>query len=64
MENQEDTGRPRLSFVGITIEAGKTTEQVAEFAGGTLKVKAMRNGKAFSAYCQVFPEGKGRIASR
>ena len=59
VENPEDAGRPRVSFTGITIESGKTVERVAEYTGGTLVVKAMRNGKAFSAYCQVFSRGRG-----
>jgi Ca-activated chloride channel family protein len=52
--NSDDAGEPKLSFQGITIEAGKTVEKTAEFFGGTLKVKALRNGKPFSANCQIY----------
>jgi len=47
--NREDAGSPPLSFPGVSVEAGKTTEKTAEFSGGGLKVSAFRNGKPFSA---------------
>ncbi|MGO9533260.1 MAG: vWA domain-containing protein [Syntrophobacteraceae bacterium] len=60
VENQSDANRPKLNFEGIAIEGGKSIERVAEFSGGTLKVKAVRNGKPFSAYCTVFTTGEGK----
>ena len=54
VENQEDVGKPTQSFTKLEIENGKTIEKVAEFSGGTLKVKAIRNGKPLSAMCLVF----------
>jgi Ca-activated chloride channel homolog len=59
VENQEDAGRTRVSFKATTVEAGKTVEKTAEFSGGTLKVKAIRNGNPFSAYCTGFEPGEG-----
>ena len=59
VENQEDADRPTISFQGISIEADRTVEKVADFSGGTLKVVAKRNGKLFSAYCTIF-RGGGR----
>ena len=55
--NREDAGNPELTFSGITVEAGKTAEKTAEFSGGSLNVKAMRNGQPFSAYCRVLKAG-------
>ena len=55
--NREDAGHPELTFSGITVEAGKTAEKTAEFSGGSLNVKAMRNGQPFSAYCRVLKAG-------
>jgi Ca-activated chloride channel homolog len=51
--NNEDAGSPVLTFLGIVIEAGKTVEKTAEFSGGGLKVRALRNGKPFSARLYV-----------
>ena len=64
VENQSDANRPKLNFEGIAIEGGKSIERVAEFSGGTLKVKAVRNGKPFSAYCTVFTTGEGKKKNR
>jgi Ca-activated chloride channel family protein len=57
--NREDAGQPEVNCPGITIEPGKTVEKTAEFSGGTLKVKALRNGKLFSANCQVYTTDEG-----
>ncbi len=59
LRNQEDAGNPTVSFAGITIEAGKTVEKIADFSGGTLKVKAMRNGKPVGAWYEVFKAEAG-----
>jgi len=59
VENQTDAGKPKLNLAGVTIESGKIVEKVAEFSGGTLKVKALRNGKPVSAMCIVFTPGEG-----
>jgi Ca-activated chloride channel family protein len=53
VENREDVGSPSVSFQGITVEAGKTVEKQVDFSGGSLKVKALRNGRPFSALCSV-----------
>jgi len=59
VENQQDAGKPTVKIAGVTIEAGKSVEKVAEFSGGTLKVKAMRNGKPLDAYARVLkPAGE------
>ncbi len=57
IKNQEEAGNPTVSFTGITIEIGKTVERVADFSGGTLKIKALRNGKPVGAYYEVFKAG-------
>ena len=57
IKNQEEAGNPTVSFAGITVEAGKTVEKVADFSGGTLKVKALRNGKPVGAWYEVFKAG-------
>ena len=54
VENLEDADRPSLTFQGIRVEAGKTVEKVAEFSGGQLIVKALKNGKPFQAFCIVY----------
>ncbi len=54
IRNQEDAGNPTMNFPGLTIEAGKTVEKIANFAGGTLKVKALKNGKPIGAWYDVF----------
>jgi hypothetical protein len=59
LKNQEDAGNPTMNFSGITIEAGKTAEKVAHFSGGTLKVKALKNGKPVGAWYEVFKAGAG-----
>ena len=59
VENTTDASKPKLDLAGIAVEGGKSVEKTAEFAGGTLKIKALRNGKPFSAYCTVFPSGQG-----
>lgn len=57
VQNNEDAGKPHLSFTAIVIEAGKIVEKTADFTGGTLKVKAQRNGKPFRAYCEIYKAG-------
>ena len=59
LKNQEDAGNPTMNFTGIPIEAGKTVEKVANFSGGTLKVKALKNGKPIGAWYEVFEAGSG-----
>ena len=59
IKNQEEAGNPTVSFAGITIEAGKTVEKVADFSGGTLRVKALRNGKPAGAWYEVFKAEAG-----
>ena len=59
LRNQEDAGNPTVSFAGITIDAGKIVEKVANFSGGTLKVKAMKNGKPIGAWYEVFKAEAG-----
>ena len=54
VENQEDVGKPTRSFTKIEIQNGGTIEKIAEFSGGTLKVKTVRNGKPLSAMCFVY----------
>jgi Ca-activated chloride channel homolog len=54
VEDLEDFNRPSLTFQGITVEAGKSVEKVAEFFGGELIVKALRNGKPFQAFSIVY----------
>ena len=54
IRNQEDAGNPTMNFPGLTIEAGKTIEKVAGFSGGTLKIKAVKNGKPIGAWYEVF----------
>jgi Ca-activated chloride channel family protein len=54
IRNQEDAGNPTMNFPGLTIEAGKTVEKVAGFSGGTLKIKALKNGKPVAAWYDVF----------
>jgi Ca-activated chloride channel family protein len=51
--DNDDAGEPKVSFQGIAVEAGKTVEKTASFSGGTLRVKALRNGKIFSANCRI-----------
>ncbi|HYA43721.1 MAG TPA: VWA domain-containing protein, partial [Syntrophobacteraceae bacterium] len=58
VENQEDAIRSTVNFTGVKIEAAKTVEKVADFSGGTLKVKAQRNGKPLSALCKVYRAGE------
>ena len=57
VKNQEEAGNPTVSFAGITVEAGKTVEKVADISGGTLKVKALRNGKPVGAWYEIFKAG-------
>jgi Ca-activated chloride channel homolog len=54
VKNQEDVGDPTVSFAGIKIEAGKTIEKVADFSGGSLRVKALRNGKPVGAWYEIY----------
>ena len=54
IEDLEDANRPSLTFQGVQVEAGKTVEKVAEFSGGSLIVKALKNGKPFQAFCIVY----------
>ena len=54
VEDLEDANRPSLAFQNVVIEAGKTVEKVAEFSGGALIVKALKNGKPFHAFCLVY----------
>ncbi len=54
IRNQEDAGNPTMDFPGLTIEAGKTVEKVASFSGGTLKIKAVKNGKPIGAWYEIF----------
>lgn len=51
--NEEDSGSQPVVINGVTVEAGKSIEKVADFTGGTLKIRALRNGKPFRAYCSV-----------
>lgn len=59
VENQEDANGPTVHFQGITIEAGKSLEKIADFSGGTLKVTALKNGRPFSAFCRIILQGNG-----
>jgi Ca-activated chloride channel family protein len=59
VQNEEDADRPTVSFTAVKIESGKSIEKVADFSGGTLRVKASRNGKPFSAYAVVLKAGEG-----
>jgi len=55
VEDLEDANRLSLTFQNVMIEAGKTVEKVAEFSGGALIVKALKNGKPFqAAFCIVY----------
>ncbi|HAA01810.1 MAG TPA: hypothetical protein DCE18_00395, partial [Syntrophobacteraceae bacterium] len=54
VENREDANKPAVTLQGIAMEAGKTTEKVVEFSGGTLMVKALRNKEPFRAYAMVY----------
>ena len=45
-----------MNFPSITIEPGKTVKKPRNFPAGALKVKAQRNGKIFSAECQIYIE--------
>ena len=58
VRNQEDVGNPTVSFAGIKIEAGKTVEKVADFSGGSLRIKVLRNGKPIGAWYEVFRAGE------
>ncbi len=60
IRNQEDAGNPTMNFPGISIEIGKTVTKVADFSGGTLQVKALRNGKPVGAWYEVLKVEEGR----
>jgi hypothetical protein len=53
VEDREDANRPAVNFQGVAIEAGKTTEKVAEFAGGAVKLSATKGGNPISAQCFI-----------
>ncbi|MFH0782315.1 MAG: VWA domain-containing protein [Pseudomonadota bacterium] len=59
IRNQEDAGNPTMNYPGIFIEAGKTVEKVANFTGGALMVKALKNGKPIGAWYEVFKAAEG-----
>ena len=59
IKNQEDVGQPTMNFPAIAIEAGKTVVKIADFSGGTLKVKASRNGKPVGSWYEVFKAEAG-----
>lgn len=59
IRNQEDVGNPTMNFPAILIEAGKTVEKAANFAGGALMVKALKNGKPIGAWYEVFKTEAG-----
>lgn len=46
-------------FEGIVVEEGKTTALTAEFAGGTLQVSALADGKPTQAWISVIAPEKG-----
>jgi Ca-activated chloride channel homolog len=54
VEDLEDADRPLLTFSGVMVEAGKTVEKQAEFSGGTLLIKALRNGKPLQATALIY----------
>jgi hypothetical protein len=60
----EDAGSPSLNLPPIAIEAGKTVERIAEFSGGTLKVKALSDGRPVPAWYEVFKAEKGLDQAR
>lgn len=51
---------PVVSFSRVRIEPGETIEKTAEFSEGYLKVKALKNGKAFTADISVYKQGKSK----
>jgi len=59
VEERVDANHPSLTFKDVQIEAGKTVEKIAEFSGGTLKVKALKNGKPLQAFCLVYRADTG-----
>lgn len=64
VKNIEDVGTPVVSVTGIAIVAGKTVERVADFSGGNLKVKALRNGAPSSGWYEVFTAGTRETVDR
>ncbi len=57
IRDTQDVGNPVVSFSGVKVAAGKTLERIADFSGGTLKVKAQRNGGPVAAWFERLPGG-------
>ena len=57
IRNIEDAGNPVIDFSGIEVEAGQSVEKVADFSGGTLEIRALRNGAPAGAWFSVFKSG-------
>jgi Ca-activated chloride channel family protein len=58
VREREETATPTLTFTGLRVAAGETIEQVADFSGGDLMVKALRNRRPFNAWYQVLRAGE------
>jgi len=52
--NDKDAARPMVKIDGIEIKATETVEKTAEFSGGKLTIKAMRDGKPLDAVYNLF----------
>ncbi len=51
--------KPVVELKGVVIEGGKTTEKIAEFTKeGILKITAIKGGKPFQAYVQIYRQGE------
>ncbi|RLB08342.1 MAG: hypothetical protein DRG59_05310, partial [Deltaproteobacteria bacterium] len=51
--------KPVVELKGVVIEGGKTTEKIAEFTKeGILKITALKGGKPFQAYVQIYRQGE------
>ena len=57
IKNMDDAARTETDFPGITIKAGATVEQSAEFMAGSLSISAKAKGQPVRIFCAVYKAG-------
>ncbi|MFC2171360.1 VWA domain-containing protein [Acidobacteriota bacterium] len=58
VEDREVVSVPAVRFKGVTIKSGESVKKIATFTEGTVKITAVKNGKAFNARVHAFAAGE------
>jgi len=59
--DEEFSPPQKAAFSEVTVEAGRTTEKIADFNGGSLSVEVLANGKKETASLYLYPAGDSQV---